>query len=183
MRWFNTQSWLLSSRVRSVILEYCFSSSRAWDLAVLIAAGGCKQRLLRYSEPADALMNAMLLLRHLSVASVLQVNCFLGHKPDRQPVHTVTWLCCVLLLNFALKGNGLLLKEKLHSQTTTTRLFFECEVTMWPPCKYKIYDLACIVNAAAQRRHLNSLRQAQRLLNIMILKLPSSIFLYLLFVK
>lgn len=183
MRWFNTQSWLLSSRVRSVILEYCFSSSRAWDLAVLIAAGGCKQRPLRYSEPADALMNAMLLLRHLSVASVLQVNCFLGHKPDRQPVHTVTWLCCVLLLNFALKGNGLLLKEKLHPQTTTTRLFFECEVTMWPPCKYKIYDLACIVNASAQRRHLNSLRQGQRLLNIMILKLPSSIFLYLLFVK
>lgn len=66
------------------------SSSHDWDLAVLIAAGGYKQRLSLYSQPAEALMNAALLLRHLSVASALQVKYVLGHQPARQPVATVT---------------------------------------------------------------------------------------------
>lgn len=174
MGWFNTQSWLLSSRVRSVLLEH-YLSQRLSCLG-FGSLNSCKQRRLRHSQPADALMNAVLPLRHLSVASALQVKLL----PWPQARRGAGAYCDMVTLLFPIesptKGDGLFLKEKRHFETTTILLFVECRVTMWPPCKYRIYDLACIWSASAQRGHLNSLWQAQWLLNIMILKLHSYIF-------
>lgn len=61
------------------------------------------QRLPLYSQPAEGLMNAVLLLRHLSVASALRVKYFPGHQLDRQPVDNLTWLKFILLSCFTVK--------------------------------------------------------------------------------
>lgn len=75
-------------------------------MAVLIAAGGYKQRQPLYSQAADGLMNAVLPLRHLSVASALQIKYVLGQRPDRQPVDTVTWVMLHFTVKFHCKTDG-----------------------------------------------------------------------------
>lgn len=61
-------------------------------LAVLIAAGVYMSRAASVFTATDVLMNAVLLLRRLSVPRILQVKCFPGHPPaSQQAARMLLW--------------------------------------------------------------------------------------------
>lgn len=80
--------------VRFVILSTASASSTQLHSWLDLAFNSCRWIQAEAASEitaTDALMNAVLLLRHLSVAPA---EYCLGHQPDSDAVDTVTQLCC-----------------------------------------------------------------------------------------